>query len=723
MATSPVQPIDFAGLMGPVAHRLLGDPNKAMSKGTRLRWGKKGSMEIDTAEGWFDDHEANERGGVLDLISHKLKCDKAGAFRWLEDEGLKPVSTLPTPSPARQRQSIFYDYQDRNGAVVFRVERRGKGAVPPFLQHGPDGRGGFHAAQGCMQGVRRVPYRLPELLASSPDTIVYLCEGEKDADRLASLGLIATTNPGGAGKFTADLAAHLRGRRVVLLEDNDPAGRNHVQLAEKALAGIAGATTVLKLDGLPAKGDVSDWLDAGNSVDELQAQAERLLAGAAAVDTFPLADLSVWDVTKATPKTFIMPGLVPAGELTLATGAGGANKSTFGQQLATCCAVGRPMLGIEVTQCSALYLTCEDDVGRLHWVQEGICRSVGARIGDLAGKLHLGSLRGRLGNELATFDAEGRLRPSPAFHQLKATIVYTKARLVVLDNAAHLFAGNENDRQQVTAFVNLLYSLCVDLGVTVILVAHTNKAGDTYSGSTAWLNAVRSQIVLSRPENSIDPDERVLSLGKANYARQGEELRFRWHDFALVRDSDLPDDMRAQLAAAAATAGANAAFLECLRARNDQGEGRQVGPSSGPNYAPSQFEGMPQAKGFKKEALKQAMDRLYGLGRIKSETVFDRKAKRDKTIIVEADEASHNPHNARTTPPQHTPTTPHNGGTTGGQHTPIYKYIPGAANGAAAPFPGKGERSNLSRPIFAADDDGLGDDGNVIGWNEGRTKF
>ncbi|MGQ0849829.1 MAG: hypothetical protein ACT4OP_12095 [Actinomycetota bacterium] len=45
--------------------------------------------------------------------------------------------------------------------------------------------------------MRRVLYRLPEVLAVSGT--IYVGEGEKDADRLASLGLIATTNPMGAG--------------------------------------------------------------------------------------------------------------------------------------------------------------------------------------------------------------------------------------------------------------------------------------------------------------------------------------------------------------------------------------------------------------------------------------------------------------------------------------------------------------------------------------------
>ena len=103
----------------------------------------------------------------------------------------------------------------------------------------------------------------------------------------------------------------------------------------------------------------------------------------------------------------------------------------------------------------------------------------------------------------------------------------TGATLVILDNVAHLFAGNENDRVHVTAFVNALYALCNEHGCAIVLVAHPNKAGDDYSGSTAWLNAVRSHIVIRRPEGAIDPDERELVSPKANYARAGQRLCHR----------------------------------------------------------------------------------------------------------------------------------------------------------------------------------------------------
>lgn len=402
---------------------------------------------------------------------------------------------------------------------------------------------------------------------------------------------------------------------------------------------------------------------------------------------FPVADLAQWSLSTAEPKRFIMSGFLPEREMTLATGAGGANKSTFGQQLATCCAAGVPMLGIEVEPVPALYLTCEDDPERLHWMAEHICRALGVNMADLAGRLHLSSLRGQLGNELANFDTEGKLRPSPSFASLRATIIATGARLVVLDNAAHFFAGNENDRGQVTAFVNLLYSLCRELDVTILLIAHSNKAGDTYSGSTAWLNAVRSQIVLQRPEDSLDPDERLLTLGKANYARQGAEVRFRWHDFALVRDDDLPADKRLQLAAVTRASAENDAFMHCLAAATDAK--RAVSHNPGTNYFGTVFPAMPQSNGLNTSAFKSAFERLLHLRQIELDAPLWKRENRSWKYGIRAAKK-------RTDPPAPTPCTdPHRppaqtieiACTDPHAPTPLYPTdIWGAASEAAAPL-------------------------------------
>jgi RecA-family ATPase len=343
------------------------------------------------------------------------------------------------------------------------------------------------------------------------------------------------------------------------------------------------------------------------------------------------------------PKTFILPRIAPEAEVTLFTGAGAVGKSLLGQQFATAIAAGTGTLGLQVRQAPAIYLTCEDDAEQLHWRQVHICKTLDVSFAGLAGSLSLLCLKGELENVLATFTIDGRLVPAPLFAQLKALIQATGAKLVCLDNVAHLFAGNENDRSQVTQFVNLLNRLAVETGAAILLMGHPNKGGDTYSGSTAWLNAVRSQVFMTRPEGDrADPDTRVLTIGKPNYTQAGEALRFRWHDWAFVLEGDVPASAREEFAEVSRANVANEVFLACLRERAAQGDGRAVGPNSGSNYAPTQFADMPRARGFDKAALKAAMERLFAIGKIEAVTVRNKAKARDVTIIREVPEASPN---------------------------------------------------------------------------------
>ena len=94
-----------------------------------------------------------------------------------------------------------------------------------------------------------------------------IVEGEKDVDNLAKLGIVATCNAGGATKWKPDHAAHLKGANVIILPDNDGPGREHAQMVRKSLSGVAARVRVLELPGLPEKGDVSDWLAVGGTVE------------------------------------------------------------------------------------------------------------------------------------------------------------------------------------------------------------------------------------------------------------------------------------------------------------------------------------------------------------------------------------------------------------------------------------------------------------------------
>ena len=87
---------------------------------------------------------------------------------------------------------------------------------------------------------------------------MFIVEGDKDADRLAKLGAVVTTNVGGAGKWRPEFAAHLRGRKIVALPDNDDTGRKHAQDVARSAHGKVTSVKLVELPGLQEHGDVSD---------------------------------------------------------------------------------------------------------------------------------------------------------------------------------------------------------------------------------------------------------------------------------------------------------------------------------------------------------------------------------------------------------------------------------------------------------------------------------
>ncbi|HEX4952679.1 MAG TPA: hypothetical protein VF017_04705 [Thermoanaerobaculia bacterium] len=171
-----------------------------------------------------------------------------------------------------------YAYTDEQGRLLFEVVR--KANPKSFLQRRPDGSGGW---VWNLKGVRRVPYRLPEVLSAVREgQTVYVVEGEKDADNLAKLGLTATTNAGGAGKWNDSYSEVLCGARVVILPDNDTPGKDHARKVARSLQGIAAEVRIVTLPELPSGGDVSDWIAAqGLEIGALiiGAELERLAEG------------------------------------------------------------------------------------------------------------------------------------------------------------------------------------------------------------------------------------------------------------------------------------------------------------------------------------------------------------------------------------------------------------------------------------------------------------
>lgn len=114
---------------------------------------------------------------------------------------------------------------------------------------------------------------MPELIAAPLSTPIYFCEGEKDAESLAALGLVATTMSEGAAAPWAPAATKwFEGRPVIILPDADVPGRAHALKVAKALYGTAASIRIVDLYPERDDGsDVSDWLaDAGDDRDHLE---------------------------------------------------------------------------------------------------------------------------------------------------------------------------------------------------------------------------------------------------------------------------------------------------------------------------------------------------------------------------------------------------------------------------------------------------------------------
>jgi putative DNA primase/helicase len=163
-----------------------------------------------------------------------------------------------------------YDYYDTHGTLVHQTVRYEPKA---FHQRRPDpANPGDYIWKNALQGIEPVLYNLPAILQAIQDNQpIYLVEGEKDADTLIALDVVATTNPMGVGKWRDSYTAALHGAHMVLLPDNDQAGKAHMTKVAARLHGKAASLKLVELPALPPKGDISDWLHSGSTYEDLMA--------------------------------------------------------------------------------------------------------------------------------------------------------------------------------------------------------------------------------------------------------------------------------------------------------------------------------------------------------------------------------------------------------------------------------------------------------------------
>ena len=182
-----------------------------------------------------------------------FKCQAGCSFDEVVNAlGMEPNDFFAPELPAPPKKKVAtYKYKDKEGNHVFSVVRFEPKDLRPQR---PD-------VKYTLEGVERVPYRLPEMLkAIEEERTVLLVEGEKDCDNLAKLGLIATTFPGGAGKWRKEYLQYFKGASVCCMPDNDKAGREGTELLAYKLLPATSRILWLELPDVPERGDITDWL-------------------------------------------------------------------------------------------------------------------------------------------------------------------------------------------------------------------------------------------------------------------------------------------------------------------------------------------------------------------------------------------------------------------------------------------------------------------------------
>ena len=254
------------------------------------------SLSVNLNNGLFNCFACGASGDVFAFYQKRHNVNFKEALQELARlAGVPSNGNGEGKSKARGRIVKIYDYPDETGKLtlqVCRIEPGRNNKSKDFSQRRPDGAGGWiwglsageygrranqqdwykvkegqsYDATKNFPACKPILYQLPALI--NTETIA-VCEGEKDCDALVALGFTATTNPGGASKWRKTYNKHFQGKQVVILSDNDEPGRTHAQDVARHLHGVAAVVKVVDLPGLPEKGDVSDWIKAGGTFEQL----------------------------------------------------------------------------------------------------------------------------------------------------------------------------------------------------------------------------------------------------------------------------------------------------------------------------------------------------------------------------------------------------------------------------------------------------------------------
>lgn len=453
----------------------------------------------------------------------------------------QPAKSDPAPKPV---VVCHYEYQDRDGEPYLRVTRlsdksfrQSHWEIDGWVKNKPSG--------------PVIPYRLPEILARPSDTL-HLVEGEKSADYLAGLGLLASTAPGGGTAFPTDpeFGVWFDGQRVIAYPDNDATGR---KWAERVVRSIPHAEIVW-LPDQPLKAGADDWI-ARNSL------AAFLAVKSADPDASDETPTETGTTISATPFVWTDPTLIPPREwlldthlirkfVSLTVSPGGLGKSSLALVEAMSLATGRALMADTVIHepdpCRVWYWNGEDPTDENRRRIAAVAIHYGLKPADLENRLFIDS--GRERSIILGQMTRGEIELNEDFFlALETEIIAQRIDLFTIDPFVSAHRMGENDNNAIDAVIKRLGTLAGRCNCAVEVVHHVRKPsqGSTAQtdvndarGAGALIGGVRSARVLNvmgediATAAGISADIRLryfaVSDGKANMAPKLAEARWRY---------------------------------------------------------------------------------------------------------------------------------------------------------------------------------------------------